>query len=253
MDVTTGVNCNSGGGNCPDSFGCDDAPSNFCIKRHDTKPEFRVNVEDCDGPIPEDDGLILEINMWSKARLKTTLESDVDHFYLADNIGFYQIMVDDIIVVDQIRMPEQMKVVGFDESNKIVFVERGYNDTTPQKHLKGTLLRIFRAKDFPAQIEFVYEDVLQIDGSVKNQLVNTFLVCPWIPEMTCLPGCYWLEFKLIKMNVSFLNHISNISYTFDLSPNDYGCSHDANIEWIRRFPLSGEGFLIKIIDSPTAE
>lgn len=254
MDVRTGINCGGSNENCSDLLGCpNDAAADFCIKRHDTRPEFRINVEDCDGPIPEEDGIVLEVNMWSKAKLKKTIEPEEDHFALADNIGFYQIMVDDVIIMDQIRSPEQMKVIGFDESNKIVFVERGYNNSEAQRHLKGSSLRIFRAKDHPAQIEYVYEDIVQTDGSVKNQLVNTFLICYWTPEMTCLPGCYWLEFKLIKMNTSLLNHISNISFTPSLTPDDYGCSYDENIEWMRRFPLSGEGFLIKIIDSPTAE
>lgn len=256
MDVKIGTSCGSSGENCQDLLGCpSDRSFDFCIKRHDTKPEFRINLEDCEGPIQEEDGIVLEVNMWSKGKLKKTLEIEDDYFSLADNIGFYQVMVDDIIIVDQIRSPEQMKVVGIDESNKIIFVQRGYNETIVQQHLKGTSLRIFRAKDSPAQIEYVYEDVLQTDGTTINQLVNTFLVCPWTPEMTCLPGCYWLEFKLIKMQVGFLNNISNVSYTYtpSLTPSDYGCSYNSNIEWMRRFPLGNEGFLINIVNTPTVE
>jgi hypothetical protein len=32
-----------------------------------------------------------------------------------------------------------------------------------------------------------------------------------------------------------------------------GCDLGSGVEWVRRFPLDAEGFLIKIVDSPTAE
>jgi hypothetical protein len=250
MNFKTGIKCNSAS-YCEDGSGCPEGRTpDFCIKRHDTRPEFKVSVEDCDGPFEENENVIVEVNMWAKGKLKKDLDEQSNYFYLADNIGFDQIMIDDIIVFDQIRSPEQIKVIGFDETNKAVFVERGYNETIIQKYSKGSGLKIFRAKNLEAQIEYAYEDILQTDGSIKNQLVNTFLICNWNSSMTCLPGCFWLEFKMIKLNLDFLNLIS---FTPSMTINDYGCGHPAGVEWIRRFPLESEGFLIKINDTPTAE
>ena len=77
----TGVSCsfNPSGAACPDKFGCiPGVCPDFTIKRHDTKPPFKVSVEDCDGPLDLADGtnavvdpnLILEVNIWAKGRLK---------------------------------------------------------------------------------------------------------------------------------------------------------------------------------------
>jgi hypothetical protein len=250
MHLKTGIDCQTGHG-CDDNLNCKEGyVSDFCIKRNDTKPSFKINIEDCNGPIEEDDDIIIEVNMWSKGKLKKNLEQNDNYFFLADNIGFDQIMVDDVIVTDQIRSPEHMKVIGFDELNKAVFVERGLNNTVARDHAKGTELKIFRAKNIEADIEYDYEEVLQSDGTIKKQLVNTLLVCNWNPNMTCLPGCYWLEFKMIKMNLSLLdNLISFIPKTLE----EYKCNYSSNIEWIRRFPLEKEGFLIRIINTPTIE
>lgn len=44
------------------------------------------------------------------------------------------------------------------------------------------------------------------------------------------------------------------SFTPDgLTPEDYNCSLGEDVEWVRRMPLSGEGFLIKIEQSFTSE
>jgi len=37
------------------------------------------------------------------------------------------------------------------------------------------------------------------------------------------------------------------------TPSEVGCDIGSGVEWVRRFPSDGEGFLIKIVDSPTAE
>ena len=186
--------------NCTDKFGCPSGVSpDFVIKRHDTKPVFKVSVEDCNGPI-DLRGLVAEANMWAKAKLRDTIDETNTYFRLADNIGFEQIMVGDIIQMDRVRMPEKMLVIGFDEANKLVRVERGYRGTTVSSWKKGSGMRIFRVLNAPVTTEMVYEDIQQEDGTIERD-VNTasYLVYEWQAEDTCLPGCYWIEFKLIKM------------------------------------------------------
>ena len=116
----------------------------------------------------------------------------------------------------------------------------------------------------PARIEAVLDDIVGEDGvSVKDQLVETILIFEWDSISTCMPGCYWLEFKLLKMiieeesgeltilstsSISNLSDVSKLSFT----PST-GCSMGEGVEWVRRFPVEGEGFLIKIEDSPTME
>ena len=109
---------------CPDILGCiPGACPDFIIKRRDTLPVFKVSVEDCDGPLDfQGDNIVVEANMWAKAKLKQKLEIDGESFALADNIGFNQVMVNDIIIMDRIRSPEHMLVIGFDEENKLVNV-----------------------------------------------------------------------------------------------------------------------------------
>jgi len=52
----------------------------------------------------------------------------------------------------------------------------------------------------PAETEMVFADEENVDGTTtENVLQESFLVYEWQPEDTCLPGCYWLEFKLLKM------------------------------------------------------
>ncbi|WP_248532327.1 hypothetical protein, partial [Erwinia amylovora] len=45
----------------------------------------------------------------------------------------------------------------------------------------------------------VYQDVIQVDGTTKNELTDSFIVYEWGPNDTCLAGCYFIEFKLLKM------------------------------------------------------
>jgi hypothetical protein len=185
---------------CTSKSGCPDGVCpDFFIKRHDTRPAFKVSIADCDGPM-DFSGLVIEVNMWALAKLKASIEEDTEYFRLADDIGFNQIMVGDIIVMDQVRMPERMLVVAFDEHNKLVKVQRGYHGTTPAHWHKGQKMRIFRILNAQGTAEMVFDDVENIDGTKdKDVLQESLLVYEWQAEDTCLPGCYWLEFKVLKM------------------------------------------------------
>ena len=58
---------------CPQTDGCiPGVCPDFMIKRHDTKPSFKILMEDCDGPM-DLTGLVLEASMWAKAKLKKDL------------------------------------------------------------------------------------------------------------------------------------------------------------------------------------
>lgn len=228
---------------CPDSLGC---PPGVCpdfqIKRHDTMPSFKVSVEDDDGPL-DLTGLVLEANMWVCAKFKANVTDTDTTFQLADNKGFDRILVNDIIVPDRIRSPEYMRIIGFDEDAKTIEVERGYLDTTPVNWKKGTSMRIFRIFNAPATTEMIYEDVTQPDGCVlQDQLAESLLIYEWTANDTCVPGCFWFEFKLLKM----------LSPPIVIPSFTPMCTSGAGVEWVRRFPVNGE-FLVKINDSPTAE
>ena len=61
-------------------------------------------------------------------------------------------------------------------------------------------MRIFRVKDAPAEAEMIFEDVENPDGTKEEDVLTaSYLVYEWEPEDTCLPGCYWMEFKVLKM------------------------------------------------------
>lgn len=294
--------------------------------------------------------LIIEANMWALAKLKADLDDTTDYFRLADDIGFEQVMVGDIIVMERVRMPERMLVTGFDEHNKLLKVQRGYHGTTPGHWKKGSKMRIFRILNAPAEAEMVLEDIQNVDGTTDKDVISeSYLVYEWQPEDTCLPGCYWFEFKVLKMidmvwylpggywtgdvvtgsdgyfytgatytessvilsydqveGKYFLPHtpwagevhlhtdenyytglvhndgsvllnktgipsdlntaynqngatafheISFIpSFTDEsLTPYYFGCVLGEGVEWVRRFPIDGEGFLIKIEFSPSSE
>ena len=344
--------------NCQNS--CDSACADFTIKRHDTYPPFRVSAEDCAGALDlSDPNLVLEASMWTSAKLKADLtnnptDPDYQVFQLAGNRGFDQIMVGDIIVMAQARLPEQMLIIGFDEADKYIYVQRGYHGTTVAAWKKGTYMKIFRmlnAQPPQTAIEQRFGDDLGIDGSIhRNVPLGTYLVCNWIANDTCLAGCYMLEFKLLKMTsttttvpswvppwpladstiswpipwptgiwptptaefpwgpqpwgegawpgpglqpwgeqpwgvgdppweseswdvgawgnwpwVKPWDYYPNISATPipsysvpsvpSLSPTtgDYGCDVGIGVEWVRRFPVDKEGFVIKIEESPTSE
>ena len=293
--TSSGIGCSPQPQGCPDQYGCvKGVCPDFTLRRHDTKPAFKVKMEDCDGPM-DLTGLVLESTMWAKGKLKKPLAVTDTYFALADNIGFHQIMVGDIIIMDRSRLPEHMLVTGFDEDNYLVLVERAYHGTTAQKWKKGTPLRIMKFIGATSQTEMLYQDIIEMDGTTtENSLVDSFFVYEWGPNDTCLPGCYYLEFKLIKMldavvpdeptdldgdgDIDIVFSPSTITWTpseivlpditpspstisgtnivpsfISDTPSTLGCGVGAGVDWVRRFPVDSEGFLIKIMDSPTAE
>jgi hypothetical protein len=224
LNFQTGVGCGQNSSNCQNST-CGSA-SDFCIKRGDTRPVFRVSVEDCDGVVDlTDANLVLEANMWFKAKLKSDLSSSSSTLSFADNIGFNQVNVGDVILTDRPRNSEKMVVTAIDESAKTLTVERGHDSTDAQDWPRGSLLRVFRFMDQPAQIESVFEQVSSLEGSVSEELVDTFMVFEFLKEHTLLPGCFLLEFSLAMME-------------------------ETSIAWAKKIPLSSEGYVINIVDSP---
>lgn len=253
------MTCNNscGSNSCPDSLGCPaDVCPDFVIRRHDTKPSLKLRVEDCDGPLDLTD-LVVESSMWAKGKLKAAITADDTYFSLADNIGFEQAMVGDIIVMNRVRLPEHMLVVAFDETNSLIQVQRGYHGTTASAWKKGASLRIMRYMATTDATEMILQDIPQVDGTTAtDQVTDSFLVHEWSAEETCLPGCYYLEFKLLKMTEESSLGAAAVDPSFtdpSLIAADFGCSIGAGVEWVRRFPVEGEGLLIQIIDSPTAE
>lgn len=242
---------------CPDEYGCiEGVCPDFIIRRHDTKPAFKVKIEDCDGPVDLTD-LILEATMWAKGKLKTAITEDDDYFAFADGIGFNQVMVGDIILMDRARLPEKMLVLAFDETNKLILVQRGYHGTPVQNWKKGTPIKIIKFMGATAQTEMVYGDVLELDGTTSTDvLTDSFFVYEWGPSDTCLPGCYYMEFKLIKMEETdniIAQAVEDIVPSFTSPDADFNCGLGAGMEWVRRYPSDSEGFLIKITDSFTSE
>jgi hypothetical protein len=225
-----GVGCSSQSTGCTDSSGCpSDRAADFCIKRNDTTPPFKIAVEDCDGVVDLTGNFILEVNIWIKTKLKKSITNSDTEIYFADNIGFNQVVENNVIVMDRARNPEKMLITGFDEENYKITVTRGFDGTEAQAWPKGSSLRVFRAMDAEGEIESVFEDVTQEDGTVlKDQLANTFLTFNWLENTTSLSGCFWLEFKLSELSEDLQETLS-----------------------VKRFPSEGEAFLIRIIDSPT--
>ena len=228
--------------NCPDCYGCDSRCPDFVIKKNDTKPSFKVSVTDEFGPI-DLTGLVIEANMWASARLKCNITPLDTAIAFADNIGFCQILPNDIIFVERSHSPEQMRIVGFDETCNLVLVERGYNGTVPQAWKRGSSLKIFRIISAPALSEMLYDDITQVDGSVDcNVLIESLLVYEWNVNDTCVPGCFSFEFKVIKMSTEPV-----------IVPSTFPqCYLGLGVEWTRRYPACGE-FWIKVCDSPTAK
>lgn len=253
------VTCSNISSSCVDEFNCGSSCPDFILKRHDTKPDFKVEITDCNGPM-DLSGLVLEASMWANAKLKTAIDTTDTYFYLADNIGFQQVLVGDIIVFDRVRTPEQLLVTGIDENLKLIRVQRGYNSTPAGDYKKGSKLKIFRVLNAVAQIELTYQDRINIDGTTtEDVLTKSELSYEWNANDTCLPGCYNFEFKLIKMTasmslsmtslVSTISTPSFASYTSD----EYGCSLGSGVEWVRRFPVDRDGFIVKISESFTSE
>jgi len=223
MNYKAGLACGNTT-NCTDSSGCptDQCPD-FSIKRNDTFPFFKVAVSDCDGPLDlTDENLTVTASIWGKTKLKSAIDDSTTTIAFADNIGFDQIAVGDVIYMDRVRNTEKMAVESFDEEAYTITVERGYDGTTPSAWDKGDKLTFFRKVDEPASIETVLEDIEQLDGTIlTDQLVESYLVYEWDESDTTNPGCYWLQFKLTN----------------------------SDDNWVRRFPETSDGFLIKIYDA----
>lgn len=219
------MNCNNHNKLCVNQLGCvEGLCPDFLIRRYDTKPDYRVLIEDCNGPMDLTD-LILEATMWANSKLKSGISSTDLSISLADNIGFNQISVGDVLTFNRVRNPEKVIVTSFDETNKLVNIERAYDGTVAQSWDRGTEIKIVKFMNSAAKIEMVYEDITELDGTIKEDVLQeSYFVYEWPIGSTDLPGCYYLEFKLIKDN-----------------------------EWIRRFPVDKEGFLIKITDTFTSE
>lgn len=239
---TSPPGCGSSTPNCPQCDGCiPGVCADFTIKRGDTKPVFRVSVEDENGPI-DLTGLVIEANMWAVAKLKSQILPSDTFLSLADNIGFCQILVNDIILMNNARSPEQMRITGFDEANNLVFVERGFNNTTPQLWKKGSVMQIFRIMNGPAMSEMVFDNITQVDGSVQcNVLIESDLIYEWNVNDTCISGCFHFEFKVLKMAAPVI--VPSVTTM---------CFLGVGVEWTRRFP-SCQDFLIHICDTPTTE
>ena len=225
-----GIGCSSQSTGCTDKSGCPtDRSADFCIKRNDTTPPFKIAVEDCDGVVDLTGNFILEVNIWIKTKLKNAITDTDTEIYFADSIGFNQVVENNVILMDRARNPEKMLITEFDEENYKITVTRGFDGTEAQSWPKGSSLRVFRVIDAQGTIESILEDITQEDGKVlEDQLTNTFLTFDWLENTTSLSGCFWLEFKLSELSQDLQETIS-----------------------VRRFPSEGEAFLIRIIDSPT--
>lgn len=229
LNADIGVGCGSTREDCGGKGLCP-VPPDFCIKRNDTRPSFRVAMSDCEGPVDlTEDGIIVEASMWFDSKLKSALTVSSSSLKFADDIGFESVKVGDVIVTSRIRSPEKMRVTAIDESTHEIEVSRGYESTTPEAWGKGTSLKVFRFRDEPAAIESVIDTVESVDGSSSEELSDTLLVFEWTSDKTSMPGCYWFEFKIMK-----------------LMPGSGGP------EWVKRTPLSPEGYMINIVDSPTS-
>lgn len=226
LNADLGVGCNGNSEDCSGGANCPGRPD-LCIKRNDTRPAFKMSVSDCDGAIDlTDENLLLEASMWFDSKLKSNIDNLTMNIQFADNIGFERILVGDLIVVNHPRSPEKMAVVSIDEAGKSVEVARAQEGTIAQSWEKGTSLKVFRFVDEQAQIESLFEEVTDLDGSVSEQLTDTFFVFNWTPSQTSMPGCYWIEFKLTKV-----------------TPGPGG----ETVDWTKRFPTSA-GWLVNVID-----
>lgn len=240
----------------PDLFGCrEDICPDYIVRRNDSRPPVRLSLSTCDGPLDlTEEGLLVEANMWALARLKRDVTSEGTIIEFADRVGFYQVRPSDVIVVDHVRGPEHLLVDCIDEENYQVHVIRGHHATTAKSIKKGTYLRIFKFMDSSASIDLTKGPVIQEDGTVKkDQLLDTSLIYDWKSGDTCMPGCYYFEFKVMKLKEAAdpedsVNYPSTCSYAVP-----FNCGFGEQIEWIRRFPSSGEGLLVRVEDSPTLE
>ena len=229
---------------CSDNQICYD----FIIKRHDNTPDFKVEIDDC-GDTIDLTNLVAEASMWSESKLKATINDNQTFLQLADNVGFEQILIGTIIQAGTGRNFERMLVSGFNESTKTVEVARGIGGTVPFAWPKATGLKLIRFLSNPAVTEMIYENITESDGTIKkNVLTHSNLIYQWKAQDTCLAGCFYFEFKLLKM-VDF-----SIVGTFPSVISNYDpCNLGNGVEWTRRFPVNKSGFAIQVFNSPTGE
>ena len=205
----------------------------------------KLEITDCDEPINLTN-LISEASMWSCAKLKSNITDDQTIIQFADNIGFDQILINTIIQVGLGRNFERMKVIGFDEEKKEVYVERGFKSTTPFPWKKGASLRLLRFLNNPAITEMTFEDITNSDGTIsKNKLSHSYLIYNWSPEDTCLAGSFFFEFKLLKM--------FDLGTSLPPIPSYSPCDWGYGVKWTRRFPIDKDGFVIQVYNSPTGD
>jgi len=225
-------------------IGCAD----FVIKRHDTRPVFKVEVTDCENPI-DLTNLVVEASMWCNAKLKNSITTTDIVISFADNIGFEQINLDTIIQVGDGRAFERMLVQSINEEAKTVTVYRAQMDTSAFNWKKGTKIRLLRFLNNPAIGELIYEDETKIDGTVvPNVLAKSILVYEWKSGDTCMTGKYFFEFKILS-----ILYTDPVDIGSQISAINYHCDNGVGVQWVRRFPNDREGFLIEVFDSPTAE
>lgn len=218
--------------------------SDFIIKRHDTRPAFKVNITDCDNPI-DLTNLVIEASMWTNTKLKKDITNISTTIEFADNIGFDQINEGTIIQIGDNRKFERMLIQSINEDAKTITVFRGQDSTQSYNWKKGSKIRLIRFLNRPAESELEYQDITNLDGTIEeNVLARSTLIYNWFAEDTCFWGKYYLEFKVMQVIVA----------TSTTTPNpNYHCDLGAGVLWARRFPNDREGFLITILDSPTAE
>lgn len=223
--------------------------ADFTIKRHDTRPIFKVDITDCDKPI-DLSNKVIEASMWLNTKIKSPLTTMSDAIVFADNVGFEQINESTIIQIGDNRKFERMLVDYIDEENKTVYVFRGQLDTNIYSWKKGSCVKLLRFLNNSAQAELEYQDVTSLDGTVEEDvLVRSTLIYEWHPEDTCFYGKYFLEFKVMEVELDNTTDVGSVASNM---PN-YHCNLGTGVLWARRFPVDKPGFVIEVFDSPTAE
>lgn len=230
--------------NCPDKYGCfPNVCPDFVIKQHDTLPILKYEVTDEEGNPIDLTGKVVEASMWWNGKLRKDITASTTEFRFSHDVGFYQALQDDIIIVDTPRSPEHMLVTSFDEANKTITVERGINGTIPMSYKKNTSMKGFRFMGSPGATEMILENQTQIDGTVYcDQLVGSFLTYTFDSTGTCSKGCFCFEFKLLTMDPNSITIPSVIPQ----------CFIGVGVTAVERYPKCGQ-LLIKICESPTAE
>lgn len=189
--------------NCPSNTSAD-----LTLKRYDTSPSFRVEISDCDGALDlTDQNLIVEASMWFSTKLKKNISTSDTVVQFADKVGFNQILVGDKLIFQNVRKPETMTVVSIDESTNDITVSRA---DIPSSWKKGSEIKVYRIKDASASIDTVTGDIIDETGAtLTDQVIETDLVYNWDVNDTILPGCYYFEFNLVKLNPPIDNVFTN--------------------------------------------